>query len=110
MASMLNRIEKIADELKMNYLQFPREMCNIASDTLSKRLGLYMVTGQVYNPKNGNPIACHTWNYDLKRQLYIDITLHQFDELKGLGPIIIVPKHSKISKLIYSIPDHHWKV
>jgi hypothetical protein len=103
--ALLRQIEKIVKYLERDYPQFPDKMCNIASDELSKRLGFYMVTGEVYNPENRKLIALHTWNYDLKRQLYVDVTLHQFAELKQFGPIVIVPKCSKLSRLIYGIPS-----
>lgn len=74
--------------------RFPLKGCQNASKAISVLIGLEEVAGFYYFEKHND---WHSWNYDKKRGLYIDITADQYPNTKE--KIIITsnkdPKYKK---------------
>ena len=77
----------IREVLENVFPLFPTNFCNHANDLVQRVLGLEKLSGDfIYwaQPKEREDIALgdkesHSWNYDPKRKLYVDITQDQFD-------------------------------
>lgn len=96
------KLRKLREELEKRCgSRFPHGHCNYASIIVKEKLGFKIIGGKIRNPENNFHFYHHCWNYDPKTGNYVDITLDQFEFLKGLGKTVIIPKNSELAKEIY---------
>ena len=69
--------------------QFPRGGCGYTAGVVRENLGLQVASGKTIFSKEG-----HSWNYDPDYDLWIDLTLDQFEGVQG--EMVIVPSDSPI--------------
>lgn len=62
--------------LESYYADFPIKKCKDSTRFLHHILGLEEISGRYIH---GSTKQCHSWSYDPKLDIYIDLTLSQFD-------------------------------
>jgi hypothetical protein len=82
--------------LEENLPRFPHRRCSHASRLVWWIVGIEEAGGY-YAPRN----CLHAWNYDKSRELYVDLSLDQFEE--GASAISLLP-HTTEKLLIH--PTH----
>lgn len=89
---------KIRQFCRQRYRQFPKDCCRETSKLANALLGLHCVFGR-YLPKD----FYHAWNYDQKRNLYVDLTADQFNP-NHPAVLILSVNNSILSKSEFLTP------
>ena len=75
-------LERISVACIRLFARYPVDHCYLPSRIIKLRHELLELGGNVHDPLTGEMIneANHIWSYDAERNLYIDLTLFQYDE------------------------------
>ncbi|MBI4147644.1 hypothetical protein HY494_03265 [Candidatus Woesearchaeota archaeon] len=76
-------LEQIRSEFESCSLGFPLNKCELVTYAVAQELGLQQYAG-LYVPER----KIHSWNGDRKRNLYIDLSMDQFEGI--VGKIVVV--------------------
>ncbi len=91
--------------LAEEYMLYPHHCCVKASRKVTEMLGLqYGVQGVAGYYIQG--MMPHAWNYDVQRELFIDLTLDQF--YAGFPTVAIMPEDIFLLKIDDNIVDNFW--
>jgi hypothetical protein len=89
--SQSEQLEFLVAQFEEKRARYPIWQCDAAQFVLFKTLGLRPING-IYVPETD----IHSWNYDPIQDIYIDITLHQFEGQRN--KISILPTQTPLLK------------